>query len=215
MTAPSHRILVTGFGPFGRSTFNPTIGAVESLADRDDVTAAILPVEYRAATRRIRELIRDHHPDAIVSLGLAEPRSTLSVERVAINLAEARIPDNSGYQPQDTALADAPSPAADFSTLPVKRLVQALADADVPGSLSYTAGTFVCNAVMYAALDETAGTDVLSGFIHVPQALGHETSETTGTPLAQDTINRGVAAALDVLFSTDQVSTNGNFGALQ
>ena len=68
---------------------------------------------------------------------------------------------------------------------------------------------------MYAALDETAGTDVLSGFIHVPQALGHETSETTGTPLAQDTINRGVAAALDVLFSTDQVSTNGNFGALQ
>ena len=215
MTAPSHRILLTGFGPFGQSTFNPTIGAVESLADRDDVTAAILPVEYRAATRRIRELIRDHHPDAIVSLGLAEPRSTLSVERVAINLAEARIPDNSGYQPQDTALADAPSPAAYFSTLPVKRLVQALADADVPGSLSYTAGTFVCNAVMYAALDETAGTDVLSGFIHVPQALGHETSETTGTPLAQDTINRGVAAALDVLFSTDQVSTNGNFGALQ
>ena len=110
MTAPSHRILLTGFGPFGQSTFNPTIGAVESLAERSDVITAILPVEYRAATRRIRELIHDHAPDAIVSLGLAEPRSTLSVERVAINLAEARIPDNSGYQPQDTALADPPPP---------------------------------------------------------------------------------------------------------
>lgn len=215
MTSRTPRVLLTGFGPFGKSSYNPTQAAVESLASTPGIRTAILPVDYRVATQRIRELIQEHSPDAVVSLGLAEPRSALTVERVAINLAEARIADNAGYQPQDALLANAPSPAAYFSDLPVKGMVQAIDDAGVPSALSYTAGTFVCNAVMYTALDATADLPTQAGFIHVPQATGHETEETTGKSLPQEEINRGVAAAIEYLFNPTPHEPMGVFGTLQ
>lgn len=192
-------LLLTAFGPFGGDGYNPTQHArdpvAEAVAGHARVVTEILPVEYAAACDRIRELIRAHHPDVVVSLGLAAGRTAITPERVAINLAEARIPDETGARPLGLPLVDG-ADAAQFSTLPVAAMVEAVAAVDVPAAVSYSAGTFVCNAVMYAALEEirmqeeacvrvdagpagspagasaevVSGPSAVAGFIHVPQA---------------------------------------------
>lgn len=177
---PRPTLLLTAFGPFGGDPYNPTEHALhpvaEAAAPSAHVLTELLPVEFAAASTRIRHLIRTHRPDVVVSLGLAAGRSAVTPERVAINLAEARIPDESGAQPVGRPLREAAAPAH-FSTLPLTTMVAAIADAGVPAALSYSAGAFVCNAVMFAGLDEiaalraedpTAPEDV-AGFIHVPQ----------------------------------------------
>lgn len=159
-------ILLTGFEPFGGDTGNPSGNAVREVARRwrgpDELVTAILPVEFDAAVREIRARIRELRPDVVIATGLAGGRRSVTPERVAINLREARIPDNGGAQPVDEPCV-AGGPAAYFSTLPVKRIAAA-----VDGAVSYTAGTFVCNDVMYAVLDETRGSATRAGFIHVP-----------------------------------------------
>src|SRR5699024_9381442 len=120
-----------------------------------------------------------HRPDVVVSLGLGAGRTALTPERVALNLAEARIPDEAGCQPAGLPLVEG-APAAHFSSLPVAAMVAATAGAGVPAAVSYSAGTFVCNAVMFAALDvarrlridDPTAPEVVAGFVHVPRAAG-------------------------------------------
>lgn len=153
-----------------------------------ELTTQVLPVEFTAATRRIGELMTQVQPHIVLSLGLADGRRELTPERVAINLADARMPDNSGAQPIDEPLAHN-GPAAYFSTLPIKAMTAALRHAQIPAAVSQTAGTYVCNAVFYTALHSAATMDTppaMSGFLHVP-------SEST---LPQPTISRGVEIAL-------------------
>lgn len=178
------RLLLTGFGPFGGGRRNPSeqiLPAVAAaLSDEAEVVTAVLPVEYAAATAEIRRLIGAHSPGLVVSLGLAGGRQAIGVERVAINLAEARIPDESGAQPIDEPLV-AGAPPAHFASLPVLAMAEAIVAAGLPGEVSYSAGTFVCNAVMFAALDELASAArhrssdgallPRAGFVHVPDSL--------------------------------------------
>lgn len=169
-------MLLTGFEPFADAAVNPSAEAVHLAADRwegpETLVTAVLPVTFDGAASRLRELIAEHSPGVVVAAGLAGGRRAIGIERVAVNLIDARIPDNDGAQPVDVPSV-AGGPAAYFATVPVKAIVRAVASAGIPVEVSHTAGTFVCNHVMFVALDEAAHRPGLrAGFVHVPWADG-------------------------------------------
>lgn len=164
-------ILLTGFEPFAGDPRNPSGEAVEEVARVWDgparLVTAVLPVAYDAAADALRALMAEHSPDIVIATGLAGGRAHVTPERVAINLRDARIPDASGAQPVDEP-SIAGEPAAHFATLPVKAIAERIRDEGIPAVVSHTAGTFVCNHVMYVALDEAARSGARAGFVHVP-----------------------------------------------
>lgn len=165
------RILVTGFEPFGNQPTNPSAEVAQLVASQPlehvDIIAHVLPVTFDGAVQQLHELIVEFAPDMIVGLGLAANRDAITFERVAINLADAPIPDNAGEQPLlAPVIPDAPT--AYFTTLPINAMVASAQEVDVPAHVSLTAGSYVCNAVMFAALHETSESDTRAGFIHVP-----------------------------------------------
>lgn len=166
-------IIVTAFEPFGGAEVNMSREAVSRL---EGVRREILPVSFTRACARIREIARTR-PDAFICVGEAGGRNRISVERIAVNLMDARIPDNDGNQPRDTEIVLG-GPAAWVSTLPTRKILERLEKAGIPVELSYTAGTYVCNAVFYSLMDEVRRMEppVRGGFIHVP-AAGMETEE--------------------------------------
>ena len=174
-------VLLTGFEPFDGETVNPSWEVVKQLDGTmiagQPVIARQLPCVFGEALSVLYAAIEDLQPRLVIAVGQAGGRVDISVERVAINVDDARIPDNKGQQPVDTPIVDG-GPAAWFSTLPIKAIVSALRDRGIPASVSQTAGTFVCNHVMYGLLhklQEQAG--VRGGFIHIPwlpaQAAAH------------------------------------------
>lgn len=165
-------ILVTGFTPFAGETLNPSWEAARMLDGTTiaghGVVARRLPTAFADSLRELRRALHATRPCLVIATGLAGGREGISLERVAINLIDARIPDNAGAQPIDVAIAKT-GPAAYFSTLPIKAALLALRQADIPAQISQTAGTFVCNQVFYAllhALRRRRG--VRAGFVHVP-----------------------------------------------
>ncbi|WLH88639.1 pyroglutamyl-peptidase I [Pseudomonas sp. FP453] len=165
-------ILLTGFEPFDRDLVNPSWEAVRQLDGMqldDDVriVARRLPCAFATAGDYLAQLIAELSPVMVIATGLGPGRSDISIERVAINVNDARIPDNLGAQPIDTAVVVG-GPAAYFTTLPIKAMVKAVREAGLAASVSQTAGTFVCNQVFYRLQHLLAGTAVRSGFIHVP-----------------------------------------------
>lgn len=172
---PSPTVLLTGFDPFGGDQVNPSWEIARALHRRQvaghRVQAAQLPTRFGASVRQLHALLAEHRPALVVCLGLAAGRAALSLERIAINVDDARIADNAGAQPIDTPVV-AGAPAAYFSTLPIKAMRQALLAAGVPAEVSQTAGTFVCNHVFYALMHALATRRALArtrgGFIHVP-----------------------------------------------
>ena len=189
-------ILLTGFDAFGGDALNPSWLAVQALhgevIEGHAVVAAQLPTEFSASTQVLRRLLRRYHPALVIAVGLAGGRSALSLERVAINIQDARIPDNADAQPVDLPVVNK-GPAAHFSTLPIKAMQQAIESEGVPAEISQTAGTFVCNHVFYALMHQLqtaagalqtrnardrrsgesaartkAGKAPRGGFIHVP-----------------------------------------------
>lgn len=194
-------ILVTGFEPFGGASENPTAHIIERLADLAEelrLVLAVLPVEYAGATERLNALIAEHAPAAVVCLGQAEGRAELSFERVAVNLSDAGLADNAGVRLTDQLIAPE-GPAAHFTTLPVKAMVEAARAVGVPAGLSLSAGAFVCNHLFYQAQSALVGSGVRSGFVHVP-LLPEQAAEFPGQPtLALEQQVRGLVAALRVL----------------
>ena len=202
-------ILLTGVEPFGTDSENPSGDAVRLLASTwqgpEQLVTAVLPVTFEGAGARLRELIAEHSPDLIISTGLAGNRAALSFERVAVNLRDARIAANAGEQPIDTPVVPAAASAL-FATLPVKAMTAAVADAGVPAELSLSAGTFVCNDVMFQAID--AAGHARAGFIHLPWADGQKPAPAPTLPLAE--IARGIEVAIRAaLATTDDLSVVG------
>ena len=197
-------VLLTGFEPFGGGESNPSGDAVEQVAanwngDAELITA-VLPVTFTGAAAAMRELIEAHRPSIVIATGLAGGRTAISVERVAVNLIDARIPDNDGAQP-----IDAPSvpgaPAGAFATLPVKSITAAIRGAGIPAAVSHTAGTFVCNHVFFTAL-QAVPSDVRAGFIHVPWSI-------EGAPTGQPALPLDdIAAALRIAIDTTLVGAD-------
>ena len=165
-------ILVTGFEPFGGDAENPSAQVAQALhcrtIDGVPVIGTVLPCVFGAALDILRPALDRQRPQLVLALGLAAGRAAFSLERVAINVDDARIPDNAGARPIDVPVV-ANGPAAYFTTLPVKAMVAALRDAGHPAELSHSAGTFVCNHVFYGlqhALRRRRSTR--SGFMHLP-----------------------------------------------
>lgn len=167
-------ILLTGYEPFGDFTSNPS----ETVARQLDggtvaghrIDAEVLPVEFDAAAAVVADAIAERDPAAVVSTGLAAGRPTVSVERVGINVDDARgTPDNADADPENEPI-DPEGPDAYFATLPVTRIVERLLDRGIPARLSNTAGTHLCNDLLYStrAHADRAGLDLPVGFVHLP-----------------------------------------------
>ena len=163
-------LLITGFEPFGGESVNPSWEAVRLLPDTiGDVALHKLqiPTLFGTAAQTVIDAAAELQPDAILCVGQAGGRSAVTPEYVGINLRHARIADNAGLQPQDEAIVPG-GPAAYFATVPVRRMVAAVEAAGVPCTCSYSAGTFVCNELLYSLLHRFRDTDTMVGFIHVP-----------------------------------------------
>lgn len=165
-------VLLTGFEPFDKAAVNPSWEAVRQLdgvqlCEGVQMVSRCLPCAFATAAQTLLQFINDLRPAMVIATGLGPGRSDISIERVAINVNDARIPDNLGAQPIDIAVVDG-GPAAYFSTLPIKAMVKAVREAGIAASVSQTAGTFVCNQVFYRLQHALVGTGVRSGFIHVP-----------------------------------------------
>ena len=194
-------ILLSAFEPFGGDRVNPSLLIARHLDGETiagaRVVAVELPCVFHRALSALDEALARTRPVLAVVLGLAAGREGLSIERVAINVDDARIPDNAGAQPVDEPIVPG-GPAAWFSTLPIKAMAAELDAAGVPASVSQTAGTFVCNHVFYGLQQRLAGTGVRSGFIHVP-LLPEQAARYPGKPvLALEDQVRGVRLALQV-----------------
>ena len=172
------KILVTGFEPFNGETVNPSQQIVYRLTAPEGATLIkeILPVEFGKAAERLRELFQNHRPDVVLSVGQAGGRPEISVERVAINIdcvkssnGSKLLPDNAGDMPVDEPI-EAEGPSAYFATLPLWEIVEAIQGKGIPAGISNTAGTYVCNHVMYVSLHQAAVQypQMKAGFIHVP-----------------------------------------------
>lgn len=164
------RLLITGFDAFGGQSINPSWLAVQALPDRVGDLALCklqIPTVFGAAAAAVLEAAGEFRPHVILCIGQAGGREAVTPERIAVNIRDARIPDNAGNQPRGEFVAT-DGPAAYFSTVPVKEMAQAIQDAQIPGTVSNSAGAFVCNDVLYTLLHHYAGTGVRVGFIHVP-----------------------------------------------
>jgi pyroglutamyl-peptidase len=164
-------ILVTGFEAFGDSEKNPTAEIVQLLdgtsVDSYRVAGVVLPVTATGAPAALRDAVARHSPSLVLSLGLASGRSMLALERVAINVLDFPIPDNDGYQPADEPVLE-DGPAAYFATLPIKAILTAWREAGLPGYVSNTAGTYVCNQTFYNSLHLAREHGYRAGLVHVP-----------------------------------------------
>ena len=195
-------ILITAFEPFQQETINATMEALSLLPDSvcgHTLIKRTIPVVFGKAVEAVTALVDDLRPETVICLGQASGRAEVTPERVAINVMDARIPDNAGEQPADAPIRE-DGPAAYFSTLPVKAMVQAMKEAGVPASLSNTAGTFVCNDLMYGLLDHLArtGRNIPAGFIHIPATPAQAVERPTPS-LAPETVAKGLAAAIGTL----------------
>ncbi len=210
-------VLLSGFEPFGGDDRNPSWEVAERLDGepvRNDVGAPVarvrslrLPCVFGEAFEVLDAGIQRHTPVAVVALGLDASRADIAVERVAINLDDARIPDNRGQQPRDAPVC-AGAPAAYWSSLPVKAIVAALQSAGIPASVSNSAGTFVCNHVFFALAHRLAmpgSKRIPAGFIHLPWTLPDGTHGGPGFGL----LVVGVRLALQVTVAQDDVQGKG------
>ncbi|MFT8211523.1 MAG: pyroglutamyl-peptidase I [Symbiopectobacterium sp.] len=168
-------VLVTAFEPFDGEAINPAWEAVKVLHGREVAGARVVTCQlacvFDLALQQLNVALAQYQPDCTIAVGQAGARAEITIERVAININDARIPDNHGRQPIDTPVVP-DGPAAYFATLPIKSMVNALREQGIPASVSHTAGTFVCNHVMYGllhALAQCSGS-AKGGFVHIPYA---------------------------------------------
>lgn len=164
------KLLITGFDPFGEDSINPSWEAVQKLPDivGDFVLCKLqIPTVFDQAANCVLQQANEFGPDVILCVGQAGGRNAVTPERIAVNIRDARIVDNAGNQPQD-ALIIPDGPAAYFATVPVTSMVDAIQQIQLPADVSNSAGTFVCNDVLYTLLHHYANSDTKVGFIHVP-----------------------------------------------
>lgn len=201
-------VLLTGYEPFDDYRTNPSVEVTRALdgaaTDGATVVGRELPVVFDEALPVVRSLIEEHDPSAVLSTGLMPERAVLTVERVGINVRDYDdVPDNDGGTPVDEPVV-ADGPTAYLATLPVRELVAASREAGVPARLSNTAGTHLCNNILYATRHhvETGGLDMASGFVHVPYSHRQAARRDDPVPsMSLEAMKRGLQAMISVLAS--------------
>ncbi|KAJ51308.1 pyroglutamyl-peptidase [Clostridium tetanomorphum] len=194
------RVLITGFDPFGGEKVNPSFEAVKKVDDKisgAEIIKVQIPTVFRKSIEEVEKLITIHKPDIVICVGQAGGRFDITVERVAINVDDARIADNEGNQPVDTKIFE-DGESAYFSNLPVKAMVSELKNNNIPASLSNTAGTFVCNHIMYGLLYliNKKHPNIKGGFIHVPY-IAEQVITKPNTPFMDlDKVAKGLTFAI-------------------
>lgn len=197
-------ILVTGFEPFGGETINPSWEVVKQLEgliiDDCRVVTRQLPCVFGESLTVLNAAIDELNPAVVIAVGQAGGRVDITVERVGINVDDARIPDNRGQQPIDVAIVP-DGPAAWFSSLSIKAMVAAMREKGIPASVSQTAGTFVCNHVMYGLLHKIGeNAEMKGGFIHIPylpeQAAAHAGAPSMAAQTVKDALEIAITVAL-------------------
>ena len=200
-------VLVTGIEPFESDPTNPSWDIAQALdgtqIDGATIVARQLPCVFGAANEQLVAAIEETSPTLVFALGLASGRAEISVERVAINIIDARIPDNAGNQPVDTPVV-VDGPTAYFSTLPIKAIVQTLREAGVPAAESQSAGTYNCNHLFYGLMHHiaTRAPQVRGGFIHVPTTPELAARHAGRPSLSLDTQVKGIRTAISVALAT-------------
>jgi pyroglutamyl-peptidase len=206
-------VLLTGFEPFNGADVNPSWEAARALDGWSgpgfQVAARELPCVFGRANLALFDAIDALQPDIVIAVGQAGGRHEISVERVALNVDDATIPDNAGQQPVDATIADG-GPAAYFSTLPIKAIVRALRLRGFPAGISQTAGTFVCNHVFYGLMQHAQGRGMKAGFIHVPFLPQQVAGRADAAPsMALNDIIDGLRIAVEVAVGVEQGSEPG------
>lgn len=199
------KILVTGFDPFGQDTINPALEAVKQLPNEilgASIIKLEIPTMFHQSANVVNLAIQQHQPDIVVHIGQAGGRFGITPERIAINLDDARIADNSSQQPIDQLIAEN-GPAAYFSQLPVKAMVAKMQEMGIPASVSNSAGTFVCNHIMYQTLHycQMNYPQIQSGFIHVPY-LPEQVADKASLPsMDLKTIVQGLVISIETIIT--------------
>ena len=199
-------MLLTGFSPFGGDDTNSSWEAVQALDGEliagHGVVAAQLPTVFNTSLEQLMDLVREHHPALVICVGQANGRRAISLERVAINVADARIADNAGAQPIDKPVVSGGQPAY-FTSLPIKAILRDLTKAGLAAEVSQTAGTFVCNHVFYGLMHDLhrrrALVSVRGGFIHLPALSKNDTAS-----MGLDEMRAGLRIAIESALTTPQ-----------
>jgi pyroglutamyl-peptidase len=201
------KLLLTGFTPFGKLKVNPSQVIVQEIKERAaslgqlEIISAVLPTEFAAAGEKIQALIRENQPEAVLMLGVSTRLETINLERVALNLDDASMPDNAGETPNGQLIFPE-APKAYWSTFPLDEMKSALQESDIPVQISNHAGAYVCNHVFFVARHtlETLEKTTPCGFVHIPLIRGQEGAPEDLPPgLPQETIIAAVEGCIRVL----------------
>jgi pyroglutamyl-peptidase len=200
-------ILLTGFTPFDHETMNPSWEVVRRFAGKridqnHEIVVAQLACEFGLAIDQLTEQLNQHQPELVICVGQAGGRSDISVERVAINIDDARIPDNNGSQPIDQPIVE-DGPTAYFSSLPIKAIVQHLRDQGIPANVSQTAGTYVCNHVFYGLMHYANTHPKLkrAGFVHIPYLPQQACHHPNAASMSLETMEQALFLLLNTCLS--------------
>lgn len=197
------KLLLTGFEPFLMFPINPTMKIVKELHGMEigeyKIHSEILPVEFSKAGDALMTYIKEEKPDAVISLGLAGGRSKITPERIAININDGPV-DNSGYSPVDEQIIEAGADGY-FTTLPIRKMVDALNEAALPATISNTAGAYLCNNVMYRALHfaNYERPEMKAGFIHIPASQELATEQGNVSNWSHEDLKQGIMTCIKVL----------------
>lgn len=199
------KVLITGFDPFGGENINPALEAVKKLPDTisgAEIIKLEIPTVFRKSLEKIEENIIKYNPDIVISIGQAGGRFGITPERVAINVDDARIPDNESKQPIDLPIFE-DGENAYFTTLPIKAMIEEMKKGNIPCSVSNTAGTFVCNHVMYGILYMTSKKypNIKGGFIHVPYIPSQVLDKPNMPSMSIDDIVKGLELCIHAAVS--------------
>jgi pyroglutamyl-peptidase len=197
------KVLLTGFEPFGGETLNPAKEAVKMVKDEikgAEIVKCYVPVVFGKAIETVHEAMVKENPDVVLCIGQAGGRYEMTPERVAINCDDARIPDNEGNSPVDQPVFADGAPAY-FSTLPIKKMVQYMKAANVPASVSNTAGTYVCNHLMYGVryYIEKEFPNAIGGFMHVPYLHEQVMTKANTASLSKEDVIKGIEASIEAI----------------
>ena len=197
------KILLTGFEPFGGESINPAKEAVKLVKDEikgAQIVKCYVPVVFGKAIDTVYEAMKKENPDAVLLIGQAGGRYEMTPERIAINCDDARIPDNEGNSPVDKPVVEG-GPAAYFSTLPVKKMVENMKANNIPAAISNSAGTYVCNHLMYGVRHyiETEFPNTIGGFMHVPFLHEQVMSKKETASLSKEDVVKGIEASLEAI----------------